>query len=310
MTDDKGAAAALDCGTNSTRLLIVDAQGQTLDRQMRVTRLGQGVDTTRKLAPEAIDRTLAVLADYRKSMDAHGVVRARLAATSAARDATNCEEFLSPAEEITGVTPEVLSGDEEGRLSFRGATADLPHSSSQDPELIVDIGGGSTEMIIGVPGDEDSLKVLSIDIGCVRVTERLLISDPPTTSQMAEARRVVKEELTKAREYLGEPPRGGRVIGLAGTVSTLGSLALGMRDYERDRVHHTELTTDDVETWLSRLASEPVSARKVRPGMDPGRADVIVGGVLILAEVMSVFGKSECLVSEADILDGMVAGLL
>jgi exopolyphosphatase / guanosine-5'-triphosphate,3'-diphosphate pyrophosphatase len=299
---------ALDCGTNSTRLLIVGPDGEILDRRMLVTRLGEGVDTNRKLSAEAIERTLAVLRDYRKSMDSHGVMRARMAATSAARDATNASEFLIAAKEVTGVEPELLSGVEEGSLSFRGATADLPDRSDV-PELVVDIGGGSTELVVGVPGSDDSLRILSLDIGCVRLTERFLPSDPPSAEELSAARLAISAELTKARQSLGPVPAGGRVIGLAGTVSTLGSLALGVASYERERVHHTILTAEEVEVWLDKLASETSSARAVRPGMDPGRADVIVGGVLILSEVMAVFERSTCLVSEADILDGLVASL-
>jgi exopolyphosphatase/guanosine-5'-triphosphate,3'-diphosphate pyrophosphatase len=300
--------AALDCGTNSTRLLVVGGEGEILDRQMRVTRLGAGVDTTKKLSAEAIERTLSVLRDYRKSMDAHGVVRARMAATSAARDATNASDFLNAAKEVTGVEPELLSGEQEGRLSFRGATSDLP-STSDAPELVVDIGGGSTELVVGVPGGDESLQILSLDIGCVRVTERFNLSDPPDPDQLRDARTTISEALVKARDTLGSLEPGGRVIGLAGTVSTLGSLSKGVASYERDQVHHSVLTAEQVDWWLHALGSETSSDRAVRPGMDPGRADVIVGGVLILSEVMSVFDRGTCLVSEADILDGLAASL-
>ena len=311
MTESRASTevlAALDCGTNSTRLLVVGARGEILDRQMRVTRLGEGVDTTRKLSAEAMERTLSVLRDYRESMDAHGVVRARMAATSAARDATNSSEFLTAAKEVTGVEPELLSGEQEGRLSFRGATSDLP-TTSDAAELVVDIGGGSTELVVGVPGRDESLEILSLDIGCVRVTERFFLSDPPDSEQVRSARLAVSEELAKARDALGSLTPGHRVIGLAGTVSTLGSLSKGISIYERERVHHLVLTKEQVEWWLDALASEDTSQRAVRPGMDPGRADVIVGGVLILCEVMSVFDRATCLVSEADILDGLVASL-
>ncbi len=308
--------AALDCGTNSTRLLISGEAGEIVDRQMRVTRLGQGVDTNRKLSPEAIERTLAVLRDYRTRMDANNVRSARMVATSAARDASNSSEFLSAAAEVTGVTPELLSGDDEGRLSFRGATADLPvpeagSTSAPGPaqvELVVDIGGGSTELVVGTPGQWDSVRVLSLDIGCVRVTERFLHSDPPTESELEEARRAVRAELEVAMAFFALGP-AERIIGLAGTVSTLGSLSLGLTDYERARVHHSVLTISEVDKWLDKLASETTPARKELPGMDPGRADVIVGGALILSEVMSTFERATCLVSEADILDGMVASL-
>ncbi|MFZ0666864.1 MAG: Ppx/GppA phosphatase family protein [Acidimicrobiales bacterium] len=306
----ESAVAALDCGTNSTRLLVASRSGEMLDRQMRVTRLGEGVDTAHKLAPEAMERTLAVLSDYRKIMDRFGVEKARMVATSAARDASNSAEFLSAAQQVTGVVPELLSGDEEGRLSFRGATADLPDTIAGTAELIVDIGGGSTELVAGVPGAaDDSITVLSLNIGCVRVTERFFSTDPPAPAEVDKARDAVAEELERIRPQFSSVGPGGRLVGLAGTVSTLGSLSIGIADYERDRVHHLVLSSQDVNTWLGRLAAEPASERAKRPGMEPGRADVIVGGVLILAEVMAVFGRQNCLVSEADILDGMVASL-
>jgi exopolyphosphatase / guanosine-5'-triphosphate,3'-diphosphate pyrophosphatase len=312
MTEAPGAVAALDCGTNSTRLLIVGPEGGLVDRQMRVTRLGEGVDINRKLSSEAIERTIAVLREFRQSMDLYGVTRARMVATSAARDASNSNEFMSAAREVTGVEPEILSGQEEGRLSFRGATSDLPSEDGGggSEELIVDIGGGSTELVAGVPGGaDDAIRVLSLDIGCVRVTERFFDDDPPSVAQLTAARSAVAEELAKARLELEVRGDRDRVIGLAGTVSTLGSLSKGFESYDRDRVHHTVLSSREVGDWLDKLASEPTSARAKRPGMEPGRADVIVAGVLILSEVMSAFGRRTCLVSEADILDGIVAGL-
>lgn len=310
MTDkpSTGAIAALDCGTNSTRLLICSESGEMLDRQMRVTRLGAGVDTARNLAPDAIERTLSALREYRKSMDRFEVVKARMVATSAARDASNSSDFLKAAKEVTGVEPELLSGDEEGRLSFKGATADLPASGTNETELIVDIGGGSTELVAGVPGSKDSsITVLSLNLGCVRVTERFLTQDPPARSEIEKARETVADELKSIRTRYSSVKPGGRIVGLAGTVSTLGSLSIGLEDYDRSRVHHLVLSADDVNTWLERLGTETSADRAKRPGMEPGRADVIVGGVLILSEVLAVFEKESVLVSEADILDGMVA---
>ncbi len=236
MAETSGALAALDCGTNSTRLLIAGPEGELVDRQMRVTRLGQGVDTNRKLSPEAIERTLGVLREYRRRMDDNGVTRARMVATSAARDASNSEEFLAAAKEVTGVEPELLSGEEEGRLSFRGATSDLRSEDLRDgsEELVVDIGGGSTELVVGVPGGtEDAIRVLSLDIGCVRVTERFFDTDPPGVAQLAAARAAAAGELARARELLKVRGDRDRVIGLAGTVSTLGSLSKGLESYDR-----------------------------------------------------------------------------
>ncbi len=310
MTGQGAPVAAVDCGTNSTRLLVVDAAGEVLDRRMAVTRLGQGVDATRRLDPAAVERTIAVLRGYRQVMDRLGVGRVRLVATSAARDAKNAESFFEQAAAVTGTRPELLSGSDEGRLSFAGATARLPAGwDRSEPVLVVDIGGGSTELAVGAPAGAPPAAV-SVDVGCVRVTERLLGGDPPSAAQLDEARRAVAEELGRARRSLPAPGAGGQLVGLAGTVSTLSMLASGTAVYERRLVHHTTLDRRDVELWLERLAGEPAADRARRPGMVEGRADVIVGGVLILAEVMAAFGQSRCLVSEDDILDGLAASLL
>lgn len=308
--DTPGAVAALDCGTNSTRLLVVGADGVVLERHMRITRLGEGVDSARKLAPQAIARTLRALAEYRELMDRHHVRRARLVATSAARDATNAEEFLAGAQEVTGVPPELLTGLEEGVLSFAGATARLPAEQiGPGPVLVVDVGGGSTELVAGSPrrpgGVEESAAVVSMDLGCVRVTERFLHHDPPTAAELDEARHAIGAHLARARDELPRLEPGGLLVGLAGTVSTLAALEQGLATYDRDRIHHFVLTQSVVESWLERLAAETRGARAARPGMVAGRADVIVGGVLVLAAVMSHFDRPECLVSEDDILDGL-----
>jgi exopolyphosphatase / guanosine-5'-triphosphate,3'-diphosphate pyrophosphatase len=301
--------AAIDCGTNSTRLLVVDDHGVTLERRMQVTRLGQGVDAEHRLAPEAVDRTLAVLADYRSSMDAHHVGRARLVATSAARDAENAEEFFTDARRVTGVEPELLSGLEEGRLSFAGATANLPDDIGTGTVLVVDIGGGSTELASGRPKDPASVAAVSLDVGCVRLTERHLRHDPPTSDEQRSARADVDAMVASATKRLPAPAPGSPVIGLAGTVSTLASLRQGVAVYDRDRIHHTSLHRHDVDAWLARLAAEDTAARRSRVGMDVGRADVIVGGVIILAAVMASWDRQRCLCSEDDILDGLAASL-
>ncbi|HAM01689.1 MAG TPA: exopolyphosphatase [Acidimicrobiaceae bacterium] len=307
---DGAPVAALDCGTNSTRLLVVDALGNTLDRQMRITRLGQDVDATGMLAAGAISRTVAVLGDYRATMDELGVRRARLAATSAVRDAANGERFLAAARAATGVQPELLSGDEEGRLSFAGATAALPPGfPTAGTVLVIDIGGGSTELAAGKAGVPGSVQVVSLDIGCVRVSERFLTDDPPAPSRLEEARLEVVRQLETARAELPPLEPGGPVIGLAGTVSTLAALELSLDHYDRDSLHHSRLEASSVHRWLDVLATEPADARLARPGMVEGRQDVIVGGVLVLAEVMVVFDRPWCLVSEDDILDGLVLSL-
>jgi exopolyphosphatase/guanosine-5'-triphosphate,3'-diphosphate pyrophosphatase len=303
-----GPVAAIDCGTNSTRLMVVDWMGRPLDRLMRITRLGQGVDATGSLAPEAVERCLGVLRDYRVVMDRYGVVRGRLVATSAARDAANGAEFLAAAGEVTGFAPELLSGIDEGRLSMAGAVADL--DAAGGPFLVLDIGGGSTELVAGSGPDDPALAAVSLQVGCVRVSERFLHSDPPTEGQLAEAEGVVGELLDRA---IADHPHlaGARtLVGLAGTVTTLVALNLGLDEYDRAKVHHAVLTAGQVEAWYHALAGEMREARLDRAGMANGREDVIVGGALVLNAVMRRFGFEECLVSEADILDGMVAGLL
>jgi exopolyphosphatase/guanosine-5'-triphosphate,3'-diphosphate pyrophosphatase len=304
--DPVGPVAAIDCGTNSTRLLVVDPGGEPLERLMRITRLGAGVDATGQLAPDAVERCLSVLREYREVMDKFEVVRGRLAATSAARDASNGDEFLAAAGDVTGLRPELLVGTEEGRLSMAGAVSDLSHE--RGPFLVLDIGGGSTELVTGSGPNDPELSVVSLQVGCVRVTERFLRTDPPTPAELAGAESMVNDLLDRA---VADHPRflaAHRLVGLAGTVTTLASLQLGLDVYDRNRVHHAVLTAGDVYDWYRTLASEKTAARLARAGMVSGREDVIVGGALILAAVM--FGFDECLVSEADILDGMAAGLL
>lgn len=299
-----GPVAALDCGTNSTRVLVADADGRALERLMRITRLGQGVDATRKLDPAAIDRTVAVLAEFRSVMDRHGVRAARLVATSAVRDAANGDEFLTAAQAATGLQPEVLSGEDEGRLAYLGATTEL--SGGADDTVVLDIGGGSTEVVVGRDRD---VAAVSLDVGCVRLTERHLHHDPPTAAELFEARSTVAAALDRAvREipWLASLRPDRRLLGLAGTVTTISALEQRLDVYDRDRIHHSVLPAPVVEKWCITLGSETAAARGARPGMTPGREDVIVGGAIVLSEVMGRFRFDRCLVSEADILDGLV----
>jgi exopolyphosphatase/guanosine-5'-triphosphate,3'-diphosphate pyrophosphatase len=274
---------------------------------MRITRLGQDVDATRRLRPEAVERTLAVLRDYRSIMDAEGVGRTRLVATSAVRDATNGEAFLGPAADIIGAPAELLSGQEEGRLSYAGATGDLPAAPGE--VVVLDIGGGSTE--IATKSGEEILSV-SLDIGCVRVSERFLRSDPPTPEEVAAAVKAIAAELDRAGEEI--PPLANlgpaaRLVGLAGTVSTLASLELGLADYDRERIHHAVLTAEVVGRWCDVLGAERVAERARRPGLPVGRQDVIFGGALVLREVLHRLDLRACIVSESDILDGLVMSI-
>lgn len=297
-------AAAIDCGTNSTRLLIARPGGPALERINRITRLGQGVDGARRLAPEAIGRTLAALRDYRQVMDRHSVGPVRMTATSAARDASNRDEFFDAAEAIVGVRPELLEGGEEGRLSFAGATSELDPGCG--PWLVVDIGGGSTELVVGPGPDGGPVAVRSLDVGCVRLTERFLAGDPPTGPSLAAARTFTAGLLDGA---VREEPAflGGRtMVGLAGTVACLAAVDQGIDGYDRDRVHHYRLAADRVEEMLDRLAAMTAAERRRVAGVEAQRADVIVGGTVVLAEVLNRFGFDHCLTSEADILDGLV----
>jgi exopolyphosphatase/guanosine-5'-triphosphate,3'-diphosphate pyrophosphatase len=312
MNPSPGAAvAAIDCGTNSTRLLVAGPAGETRERRMQITRLGQGVDHTRRLAPEAIERTLAVLREYRAVMDAAGVGAARMTATSAARDATNRDEFFGPAEAILGIRPELLAGDEEGRLSFAGATASL--DPADGPFLVVDIGGGSTEFSVGPDAAGDRLTptgVMSVDVGCVRLTERFLHGDPPRPEELAQALSVVEDYLDDVRREIPGVAAARRLVGLAGTVSTVAAVEIGLAEYDTARIHHFVLTRDAAEDVFRTLAMEKRADRLFNPGLEAARVDVIVGGCVVLVAVLRRFGFSECLVSEQDILDGLVQTLL
>jgi exopolyphosphatase/guanosine-5'-triphosphate,3'-diphosphate pyrophosphatase len=319
---DGGAVAAVDCGSNSTRLLIVDAHGQTLTRRMEITRLGEAVAATGRLAPEAVDRTIGVLLGYRRLMDDLGVRRVRITATSAARDAANREDFFAAAEAAVGTAPELLTGNEEGRLSFAGATAGLAGATAGPgataglaPFLVADIGGGSTELVAGPsaePGADpfDVAGVRSLDVGCVRLTERFLVVDPPGPDEIESARSVVSALVRNALEEVPALARPATFIGLAGTVSALARLHQGLDVYDRDRVHHSWLGKETVDQLLTGLAAETVEQRRRRRGMEAERADVIVGGAIVLAELMAVVGAGRCLVSESDILDGLAMSLL
>ena len=296
--------AAIDCGTNSTRLLI-SRDGEILDRRMVLTRLGKGVDATGTLDPDAIERTLVVLREYRQAMDEHQVERVRIAATSAARDASNSEDLFGPAEQIVGTRPELLSGDEEGRMSFAGATAGL--DPGQGPFLVIDIGGGSTECMVGTDAPE---AVRSFDIGSVRLTEKHLESDPPAPEELSNA---ISEAAAWFDDLMREVPASTQVktvIGVAGTITTVGAIELGMAEYDRDRIHHFRLTREAIEDVFRTLATERLADRIHNPGLEEARADVIVGGLCVLVAFVRTLGIDELLLSESDILDGLVASLI
>jgi exopolyphosphatase / guanosine-5'-triphosphate,3'-diphosphate pyrophosphatase len=292
--------AAVDIGTNSVRLLIAGQSGREIERKMRITRLGQGVDVTGALDSEAIARTTEVLSEYRSRIECFGVQRVRATATSAARDASNSQQFFDAAERALGVRPELLSGEEEAGLSFIGATAELPPQAG--PFLIIDVGGGSTELVLGTTGPE---ALVSLQLGCVRMTERHLKADPPTPLELDACLADIRSELGRVRAAI-DMRRVRQVVGLAGTVTALSALELGLSHYDATRTHHSTLTRLQVETWFERLSRMALIERR-RILAEPQRADVIVGGTAVLFVLMRELGIAELLVSEHDILDGLAA---
>jgi exopolyphosphatase/guanosine-5'-triphosphate,3'-diphosphate pyrophosphatase len=300
--------AGIDCGTNSIRLLIADADdGRLLDivREMRIVRLGQGVDRTGRLAPDALERTRVALADYAASIAEHGAERVRMTATSATRDAANRADFVAMVRAELGVDPEVISGAEEAELSFRGAVAGLPGVTP--PLLVADIGGGSTELVLGGAGEP--LRSHSMDVGCVRMTERHLHDDPPTAEQIAATVRDLNAAIDRAAQHV-PLTSGATFVGLAGTVTTIAALALGLDHYDPEAIHASVISTDDVRTVTARLLAMTHAERAALPVMHPGRVDVIGGGALVLRTLIERIGAADVVTSEHDILDGIALSLL
>ncbi len=298
--------AAIDVGTNSTRLLVAEEQPggfRSIDRRMVITRLGQGVDRSRVLSPEALERTLRTIAEYAATCGELGVERLRVTGTSAVRDARNREEFFEGVRKLTGTDPELLTGEEEARATFLGTLSDLDETGTV---VVVDIGGGSTELIVG---HDEPERLVSMDIGCVRLFEKYLESDPPSREEIEALRAEVDDVLAGVKDELDVPP-GARLIGVAGTVTQLATLKAGVPVYDPDVTHHSVLSHGDVRSIARRLESLTFAQRKRVKGLEPGRADVIVSGAEILLGVMECFDIPEVLVSERDILDGLVIGLL
>jgi exopolyphosphatase / guanosine-5'-triphosphate,3'-diphosphate pyrophosphatase len=298
--------AAIDVGTNSTRLLVAEArQGgfRSIDRRMVITRLGEGVDRRRMLSPEPLARTLATIADYAATCGELGVEQLRVTGTSAVRDAHNRSEFFEGVRRLTGQEPEMLSGETEARATFLGAVSDL---GEPGPFLVIDIGGGSTELIIGSDQPE---RIVSLDFGCVRMLEKHLHSDPPASEELESMRAEVLDAIEEAKPAL-QVPRGFRMVGVAGTITQLAILKAGVPVYDPDVSHHSVLSHGDVRMLARRLASLPYDARKRVKALEPGRVDVIVAGAEILQCAMEAFDAAEVLVSEKDILDGLVLELL
>jgi exopolyphosphatase/guanosine-5'-triphosphate,3'-diphosphate pyrophosphatase len=295
--------AAIDCGTNSIRLLVASVAGGQLvelDRRMRIVRLGEGVDRTGSLAPQALERTRAALSEYVSVIDSFGVDRIRMVATSATRDASNANDFRDMVTATLGVAPEVVSGDEEAELSFEGAVRGLPTSYAA-PYLVVDIGGGSTEFVVG---DRAVTAARSVDIGCVRMTERHLVSDPPTPAQIAAATRDIEAGIDEALAVV--PGRSAAtLIGLAGSVTTVAAIALELPAYDPQRIHHARISYQRVGAVSDELLAMDKASRLAIPVMHPGRADVIGAGALILKLLMRKVGTESVVASEHDILDGI-----
>jgi exopolyphosphatase/guanosine-5'-triphosphate,3'-diphosphate pyrophosphatase len=298
--------AAIDCGTNSIRLLVADADGGGLvdvHREMRVVRLGQGVDRTGVLDPVALRRTSAALTDYARAAEDLGVEAVRMVATSATRDASNRQDFVASCRLILGVEPEVVTGAEEATLSFRGATSrlDLPA-----PYVVVDIGGGSTEVVLGYASVEASR---SVDIGCVRLTERCLLGDPPTPDEVRAAEELVEDALDDVASAV-DVSSARTFVGVAGSVTTVAAVALGLPAYDPSRIHGSSVPYADVERVTADLLAATRQRRAAMPVMHPGRVDVIGGGALVLRAIMRRWSLPAVVASEHDILDGIALSLL
>ncbi|KOV24133.1 exopolyphosphatase [Streptomyces sp. XY152] len=304
--------AAIDCGTNSIRLLVADADPRTgelteLDRRMTIVRLGQGVDRTGRLAPEALERTFAACRAYAEVVKEHGAERLRFVATSASRDAENRDDFVRGVLDILGVEPEVITGDQEAEFSFTGATKELTgRTDLHRPFLVVDIGGGSTEFVVG---DDHVRAARSVDVGCVRMTERHLVrdgvvTDPPTEDRIAAMRADIEAALDHAEETV--PLREAHtLVGLAGSVTTVSAIAQDLPAYDSGAIHHSRVSRDRVREITEWLLRSTHAERAAVPSLHPGRVDVIGAGALVLLSIMERTGAEEVVVSEHDILDGI-----
>ena len=298
--------AAIDCGTNSIRLLIADIDGKNLreiHRDMRVVRLGQGVDKNKAFAPEAIERTLLATAEYADVIRSKGVEKLRFCATSATRDAANRDLFIDGVQNILGIAPEVIPGVEEAALSFLGATKELGQELA--PFLVVDIGGGSTEFVLG---STEVSAARSVNIGCVRMSERHLTSQPPTAQQLEEATIDIDQAIMQAAGEV-DFAAAETLIAVAGTATTVAAAALGLTEYDRYAIHLSRISAEKVHEVAAIFASMERSEIAALGYMHPGRVDVITSGSLVLSRVMALTGAKEFVASESDILDGIAWGL-
>ena len=298
--------AAIDCGTNSIRLLIADihdGQFKEVHRQMEVVRLGQGVDKNKAFDPEAIERTLKVTGEYARVIAAKGVEKVRFCATSATRDASNRQIFIDGVKAILGIEPEVIPGEEEAALSFMGATKEL--SSLDGPFLVVDIGGGSTEFVLGTDRVESAR---SVNVGCVRMAERHLNQQPPTLDSVTSATQDIDAAIAEAAKDVAITTAKSLVC-VAGTATTVAAAALGLSEYDRYAIHLSRIPAQkvhDVAAMFQSMSREEIAALGY---MHPGRVDVITSGSLVLSRVLRATGASEFIASESDILDGIAWGL-
>lgn len=291
--------AAIDCGTNSIRLLISE-DGREIIREMEIVKLGEGVDRTKNFSPIAVERTLVALRRFKALIDHHKVERVRFCATSATRDAQNRKIFTEPVESILGVAPEVIVGIEEARLSFLGATSELPISDA--PFLVVDIGGGSTEFVLG---ERSVQSAISVDIGCVRMTERYFTNDPPTEQEIASTRFDINRAIDQVE--IEVPISSARtLVAVAGTATTVAAAALKLPTYDREAIHGARISAErtfEISNWLLSMDK---NERANLGFMHPGRVEVIAAGALVLAEILKRTGAREFVASERDILDGIV----
>ena len=332
--------AAIDCGTNSIRLLIADIQSSSpsdqsergrgdsgrdhptalsdVTRQMRIVRLGEGVDRTGRLSAAALDRTMAALSEYAGLIADAKPVAVRMVATSATRDAANSQEFTDRVLAILGVPPQVITGDEEAWLSFTGATRELAGTPlaaeglCPPPYLVTDIGGGSTEFVLGGLDRVDArgqIRACSVNIGCVRLTERHLHADPPLAAQIEATTKDIDAALDQVAAAV-PTEKATTLVGLAGSVTTVAGIALGLREYDSARIHHSRVSAEQVHEIAARLLAMTRAERAAIPVMHPGRVDVIGAGALILDRIMTRFGFTDVLVSEHDILDGIAWSLI
>jgi len=300
--------AAIDCGTNAIRLLIaevVDNRLVEINRRMLTVRLGEGIDATGEFAPAALERTFAAVDEYAAEIERSDVQSLRMVATSASRDARNADVFRDGVRRRLGVTPEVISGAEEAELSFLGAVRGLGSSLLSSPLLVADIGGGSTELVLGNAVSGDISFRYSMDIGCVRMTERHLHDDPPTTAQVAETVATIDHALDDA---LAEVPVGevACFVGLAGSVTTVAALAHGLPAYDSAAIHGSRTSLRQVEAVTTTLLTQTREQRAAEPVMHPGRVDVIAGGALVLRQLMRRLPVDSVVAGETDLLDGIV----